>query len=139
MYINDHDGVFPQGSDWCDQVARYRSSDEMASRSKASVQTVFVCPSAPRLRCGYAYNAALQGVRENDIENPASTIMIFESDGGWNTWGGKDLLPGAPRHRRQSDVYAWADGHVEYISRGSAPSTTEWTPQLRAAGKGAAR
>jgi len=47
--------------------------------------------------------------------NP-QTVLIFESNGGWNAHGGPELLA-APRHGRNKAVnVAFADGHVESVS-----------------------
>lgn len=50
----------------------------------------------------------------NDIKNAATTVMIFEAQGGWNASGGKELL-NQTRHGRYV-VVGFADGHVELVS-----------------------
>ena len=74
------------------------------------------CPRAPRDSSGYAYNAALSGVRVGDLRNPSRTVVIFESDGAEDHAGGSEMLPERPRHSG-GDNYGFADGHAQWIKR----------------------
>ena len=61
-----------------------------------------------------------------DIHAPAETVLIFETDGGWNLSGGRELLPAKPRH---SGAYAvgFADGHAEMV-RDARLEKLRWEP-----------
>lgn len=98
MYAADH-GALPPAEIWCDSLKGYCSPD------------VFVCPAAPDLRCGYAFNAALSEARVESIANRGLTVTIFESDEGWNASGGRDLLPDTPRHGGK-DRYGFVGGDM---------------------------
>jgi hypothetical protein len=129
-YALDHDGRLPPGDKWCDSLPRY-----IPTRSD------FVCPEAPRLRCGYALNRALIGSRveqalatryrfgwqptpaQNKIIQSLSdslrlnrTVLLYESDLGWNGSGGRDSLVKMPRHRGR-DAFLFADGHSDLVHR----------------------
>lgn len=106
LYSADNDSALPLASRWCDNVSPYleRPRD-------------LVCPEATDLRCGYAYNARLSGARRDTIGDPGSTILIFESDAGWNAAGGRELLPRRPRHTYGSDNYALLSGRSVPVFR----------------------
>ncbi len=62
-------------------------------------------------------NRALQGRRIDEVPAPEDTVLIFESDGGWNAAGGEELLPRVPRHYG-FDVYGFVNGRVSMVRRG---------------------
>jgi len=105
MYVHDNDNTFPEASVWSDRLRPYIRNGK-----------VFVCPAAPSVRSGYAYNRSLSGRRYASIEEPALTVAIFESDLGWNAAGGPGMLPKRPRHDND-DTYGFADGHVRFLLR----------------------
>ena len=133
MYADDYDDTFPPAHNWCDQVQPYlgRASRDHLPHIRRSVAESFVCPKARHLRCGYAYNSALAGMRYEALADPGRAVLIFESDAGWNAHGGPELLPEQPRH--QSDNYAFADGHARAGSRSEAHEL-QWQPRLRETG-----
>jgi len=103
MYARDN-GAFPPAGRWSDVVA-----------AQVTEANSFVCPARPGLRCGYAFNSALAGMRPEDIKSdPKRTVLLFESDRGWNATGGKELLPSRPRHGG-GDCYAFVqeDGGID--------------------------
>jgi hypothetical protein len=55
-------------------------------------------------------------MRADSIGDADTTIMLFESDRGWNATGGAELLPNKPRHDG-GDRYALADGQTHWIMR----------------------
>jgi len=97
-------GVYPDATTWCDDIAPYLKNPK-----------VFVCPDAPDLKCGYAYNAALSGAPANSVA--ADTVAIFESDAGWNASGTPEqMLPAKPRHLG-GDNFGYADGSAQWMPR----------------------
>jgi hypothetical protein len=117
MFSSDKGNKFPPAATWCDAIKTY-----------ALTEKVFKCPGAnSNSRCDYAFNAKLGGMDANKV-NP-QTVMIFESDGGWNANGGPELLPAKPRHLRPRAVYvvAFVDGHVEAVNQ-SRLNTLRWDP-----------
>ena len=96
-------------------------------QNRPSVQNkIFKCPAADSTsRCDYAFNSKLGGMDVSKV-NP-QTVMIFESDGGWNANGGSELLPAKARHLRKFYVVAFVDGHVEAVTQ-SRLNTLRWDP-----------
>jgi len=123
-YAQDHQGRFPKAATWCDDLLPY-------VRDRRS----FRDPLARGLECAYAFNSALSDVRADSVVDPASVVLIFESDRGWNAAGGAELL--AERIRGDDmDIYAFADGHVQSIyprTRGPGRRPIVWQPTLREA------
>ena len=102
MYAGDY-GALPPADSWCDSLSEYVHSEEY-----------FVCPARPDLQSGYAMNRALGSMRLEDIQTALHlTVLVFESDAGWNANGGPELLPSKPRHYvvgRRFDTYGYAGG-----------------------------
>jgi len=113
IYSSGHANHLPPAATWCDAIG--------------GSPTIFKCPAAnSSSRCDYAFNAKLGGLDESKI-NP-QTVMIFESNGGWNASGGAELLPANARHERgRVFVVAFADGHVESVAQ-SRLNLLRWDP-----------
>jgi prepilin-type processing-associated H-X9-DG protein len=113
MYANDHNNQLPPAATWCDAVQIYVGNPK-----------VFRCPADPDRRSAYAFNAKLDGKKDNEID--PQTVLIFESQAGWNGAGGAERL--ALRHHSSGIVnVAFADGAVRSLTR-SQLSTLRWDP-----------
>lgn len=114
IYEGDHTNQLPPSATWCDAI-----------KTDVGSERPFKCPAAdPASQCDYAFNAALGGMDESKVD--PSTVMIFESNGGWNANGGPELM--VFRHERdRKSVVAFADGSVQEI-RQSQLSTLRWNP-----------
>jgi prepilin-type processing-associated H-X9-DG protein len=115
MYVNDHTNQFPSSAAWCDEVRKYVGFDR-----------VFKCPAAanPADRCDYALNAAVSGMDSSKVD--PHTVLIFESDAGWNASGGADSIVLRHENGRRA-VVAFADGSVQIVPQ-SQLSTLRWNP-----------
>jgi len=114
LYSGDNNDTFPAATNWCDAI-----------QPQVGTPKVFQCPGDPTmLRSGYAYNAALSGMREVDIA--PDTVLFFESASGWNASGGKELLVAQPRHYK-TYVVGFADGSVQQIQEARL-SQLRWNP-----------
>lgn len=119
MYAEDYNGHFPESTAWCDTLFEYVKDPD-----------IFRCDKAPSLRCGYAYNAHMPDTTLDRLSDAArNTVVIFESDRGWNAAGTMDLLPKEPRHLG-GDYYGFADGSARWVSRDEASSLI-WEPAPR--------
>ena len=125
IYESDHANHFPPAATWCDAITNkiyaFGGSDH-----------VFKCPAAETSaatsasRCDYGFNAALDGMDVSKV-NP-QTVMLFESDGGWNANGGSDSMINPARHERGHVwVVAFADGSVQQI-RQYQLNNLRWNP-----------
>ena len=114
IYANDHNDIFPPAENWCDTLKNELGSFKVL---KAPADT-------SSGRCSYAYNAKLSRMDEGKI-NPG-TVAFFETEGGWNQHGGRELLLPAPR---QGGVYVigFADGSVQQVPP-SQIDTLRWNP-----------
>jgi hypothetical protein len=114
IYSGDNKDQLPPAATWCDAI-----------QPEAGTTKIFHCPADfSGSRCSYAFNAKLGGVDENKIA--PNTVLIFESDGGWNANGGSELMIWKPRHARVF-VVAFADGSVQQL-RESQLNTLRWDP-----------
>ncbi|MFZ1072224.1 MAG: DUF4190 domain-containing protein [Verrucomicrobiia bacterium] len=116
MYSNDNKDQFPPAATWCDAIRSHVVSDK-----------VFQCPAGDQSkRCNYAYNAKLDGMDRSKV-NP-NTVLIFETEGGWNDSGGPELMLNHARHGHgRIFVIAFSDGHVEAVT-GARLDTLRWDP-----------
>lgn len=115
IYATDNDDAFPAATNWCDAI----------SAEVGGARNVFWCPAETNsLRSAYAFNAALGGVKDSDLA--PDTVMVFESDAGWNASGGPDLLTAQPRHNGVW-VIGFADGSVQQIGAARLASL-RWNP-----------
>lgn len=110
MYREENDGHYPFARNWCDATFAYNKTE-----------AVYVCPARPRQRCGYAYNGALSGVHKDHVRSPAATVLLFDARGGWNNFGGRDLVDYRHigyGHGRCANM-AFAAGGRKHVSRDS--------------------
>ncbi|UCC69576.1 MAG: DUF4190 domain-containing protein [Armatimonadota bacterium] len=116
MYMADYDGRLPDADDWCGNLQEYLKNYD-----------VLLCPAAKDLDCAYAYSSDLSGADLASFYDPPTTIVIFESDLGWNASGlPQDLLPPEPRHLG-GDNFGFLDGHARWIARGSPLASSRFT------------
>ena len=115
IYSGDNKDQFPPAATWCAAIQPETAGNQQLFRCQAVDS-----PS----RCDYAFNAKLSGLDISKV-NP-QTVLLFESDGGWNANGGSELMIGKPRHA-QILVVAFADGSVQLL-RESQINTLRWDP-----------
>jgi hypothetical protein len=113
VYAVDHNDQLPPSATWCDAI-----------QSNIDSPKVFQCPSEPGRRCAYAFNAKLDGKKVSEID--PQTVVLFESDAGWNGTGGGDSLK-PHKHSTSRVNVALADGAVMQIQR-SQLGTLRWEP-----------
>jgi hypothetical protein len=111
---NNNTNHFPAAATWCDAI-----------KVDAGTEKIFKCAGVNSAsRCDYAFNAKLGGMDGSKVD--PHTVMIFESDGGWNANGGPELMIRKSRHVRVF-VVAFADGSVQQL-RESQLNTLRWDP-----------
>jgi hypothetical protein len=114
IYSTDNANRFPPAATWCDAIQK-----------SVAMENVFKCPAASaQSRCDYAFNAKLDGLDVSQV-NP-QTVMIFESDSGWDAHGGPELAA-AHRHHAKNSVVTFADGHAEIVPEARLNSL-RWDP-----------
>jgi hypothetical protein len=75
-YANFNEGNYPTPSKWCDLIRNYM------------VERALVCPAKRHTqeRCSYALNP------NTHPNSPPNMVLLFETKGGWNQFGGPELL-----------------------------------------------
>jgi prepilin-type processing-associated H-X9-DG protein len=116
LHAQANTNACPPAATWCEAIQTTIGSDK-----------VLQCPAGDKNhRCHYAFNAKLDGLSLDQIKNPAQTVLVFETDGGWNLNGGSELLPRKSHHGR-GVVVGFADGHVEMVTEARL-SQLVWEP-----------
>ena len=116
LYADANTNLCPNAVTWCDDVLAEVGSEQ-----------TFRCGATPtEERSHFAYNANLSGVDLGEVSDPATTVLIIESDGGWNSSGSNNLMRIVPRHARKI-VVGFADGHAEMLTEAQLPGL-KWEP-----------
>jgi hypothetical protein len=103
----DQEASFPP-TGWCDVIL----TNKEISGQALDISNALHCPTTPKKqRCGYAMNRKLVGIQHTS-QIPMDTILLFESDAGWNAVGGPEIA--VPRHHNGLNVVL-ADGSVQQI------------------------
>jgi prepilin-type processing-associated H-X9-DG protein len=128
LYEIDHYGRFPP-TNWCDVLL---TNGIATSGFQTGTSNCFHCPDTPRRqKCGYAVNQKL--IRTRDIDQIApDTVMLFESDAGWNAVGGPEIMARG-RHRSGLNI-AFADGSVAQLRIDDIPNL-RWNPDTNSPAK----
>jgi len=113
MYAADNKDTLPPAETWCDGI-----------RTLVGSPQVYRCILIPDQRCAYAFNSRLSGKETSEV-NP-QTVLIFESDTGWNASGGPELMIKSPRHAK-AFLVGFADGHVEQVTEARLQNL-RWDP-----------
>ena len=90
IYADDY-GQYPEPNQWCDLLMKY---GEMNERQFVCPSLIFICydkeifvrPRPQTGRCYYAMNPYCQP------NSPPDTVLLFETNKGWNQFGGLELL-----------------------------------------------
>ena len=113
IYEGDNSDELPPLGHWCDAIA---GTNLPAAK--------FHCPAAPQQQaCGFAMNINLKDVKNID-SIPNDTVMIFESDAGWNAVGGPEIA--VARHYSYLHV-GYVDGSVGLV-KGEDIRKLRWVP-----------
>lgn len=103
MYIHDHDETLPDVT-WAEDLFPYTKNRQ-----------IYTCPKRPDLPVGYAINAAVVGVAMADIENPAQTVLFFETSiEDENPVGTSEDIPPEGVHNGGINV-GFVDSHVKWM------------------------
>jgi hypothetical protein len=104
IYSNDYDDFAPIKNTWMDALLPYVKNDTLFH--SPAIQAV-----TPNLY-GYALSSTVAGQNLGAIQNPATTIMTFDStDLTRNATDPTSTLPVPPRYGTNNTI-SYADGHV---------------------------
>lgn len=117
-YLEDHENRYPSAESW---VA--------ALRPYVEDENGFKCPEETSDRfCSYGMNAALSGASPDDVADPASTVLFYETaHPGENPSGGADDVVTPPRHV-DGNNFAFVDGGIGAYGDEDKGELT-WSPE----------
>lgn len=101
IYANDHNGQYPIADKWCDLLIKHTDVTEKQ----------FVCYGAlqegDKGPCHYAMNP------NAEFNSPPDLILLFETKGGWNQHGGKEILT-KENHHGDGCSFLFNDYHCSF-------------------------
>jgi hypothetical protein len=113
MFHEENESL-PDAAKWSDALLPFVGNDK----------EVFISSADPDAEgSSYAYNKSLSGMKLDDLQAVARTVVFFESALGWNGAGGIDDAIALG----DGFLIGFADGHVERVS-GEALDKLNWTP-----------
>ncbi len=116
MYTADFDEALP-GEQWVEDIEPYHHSNALLR-----------CPSRPELPVAYAMNEKLLGAKLGDIQRPAETILVFESNlGGDSPVGFPVDVPEEGVHSGGINC-GFVDGHAKCLRVEQAKELLEHDP-----------
>jgi competence protein ComGC len=98
QYASDNDNKYPTVDKWCDLLMGHREL----------IEKQFVCPSVREGRCHYAMNPNCEP------NSPGDVVLLFETKGGWNQFGGPEILT-FENHKGKGCNVLFNSGHVEFV------------------------
>ena len=101
IYGFDNDDQYPPAEKWCDLLVQYADVEEKQFR----------CPGNKQERCSYAMNPNCEP------NSPADMVLLFETKGGWNQFGGAELLT-TENHNGDGCNILFNDGSVSFEKTG---------------------
>jgi|WetSurMetagenome_2_1015567.scaffolds.fasta_scaffold231703_1 hypothetical protein len=114
IYQRDNSGKYPTANIWCDlllKTGQIEKDDFICPEVKFRwKRQVFPLPIPKNKRCYYAMNPNCEP------NSPANTVLLFETDGGWNVYGGPELLSTKNHHWALCHIL-YNDGHVEFARK----------------------
>ncbi|MHC4264552.1 MAG: hypothetical protein ACYSUK_01310 [Planctomycetota bacterium] len=98
VYANENDGKYPTPNKWCDLLLQHADISEKQLK----------CWSNKEARCTYAMNPNC-----TDWSSPPDMVLLFETKGGWNQYGGPELIT-AENHDLEGCNVLYCDAHVSF-------------------------
>jgi hypothetical protein len=98
FYVAEN-GTYPAANRWCDLlVDRY-----------VPIEEAFTCPTRWGERGSYAMNVKIEP------NSPTDTVLLFESEGGWNQNGSLELMS-TESHKGKGCTILFKDGNVRFVA-----------------------
>lgn len=124
IYASDY-GRYPEPNQWCDLLIQYGEMNERQFVCPSLIlyccnKEIFVRPRPQTGRCYYAMNPYCQP------NSPPDTVLLFETDEGWNQFGGLELLS-TNNHIGHGCNICFNYGHTSFKKGKFA--TLKWKPE----------
>lgn len=108
---------YPEPAEWCDAVMRDRTNKTYVSEKE--MRGRFKCPNAGEGGCHYAINP-------HCVPNsPPDTVLLFETEAGWNKFGGPELFS-FDHHEPRGGCVLLNDGTVKFIRTEEELRQLQW-------------
>ena len=98
MYSYNNGGQYPAASKWCDLIV-----EQYGTRPRR-----FYCPSSAEHQNPFAMNPNCEP------NSPPDTVLLFETKGGWNQFGGAEILT-TENHKGKGCNILFNDGHTKFV------------------------
>ena len=133
VYSEQNNGQYTQPDRWCDLLVKHANATGAMFHCKGVREenhsyTIYqnIDPNSPWLHTVKYYDPngnshyvkrTYYAMNSNCCPNsPPDTVLLFETKGGWNQFGGKELL--MPEHHRDKGCnILFNDGHVEFVRK----------------------
>lgn len=106
MYAQDNSNSYPTPDKWCDLIKPYIGRD---------AEVIMRCPAVKEGKCHYAMNPNCEP------NSPPDTVLLFETKGGWNLFGGQELLTTENHSNNTTHIY-FKDGSYKRIRKEEIPN-----------------
>jgi prepilin-type processing-associated H-X9-DG protein len=103
LYAGEYGNAYPPPEKWCDLLVNRFAREES-----------FQCREAMGQRCAYAMNPRADRLSAPDV------VLLLESIGGWNQFGGSELLT-TERHKGGCNVL-FVGGEVKFVKAEEIPA-----------------
>lgn len=119
IYSNDYDNQYPEPNQWCDLLLKYSDLKpeylvypSLIVRCPYTGQIILYRPSPKKGRCHFALNPNCK------LTSPSNTVLVFETDEGWNQFGGPELLT-TQRHKEKGFNVLLNNNGARFVSKHS--------------------
>jgi hypothetical protein len=112
-------GEYPPAAQWCDAVVGILRNTWAPNAIPESVMRSFTCPAAGEGRCHYAMNPDCRA------DSPPDTVLLFETEAGWNQHGGPELFT-LDNHDPKGGLVLFNDGTVRFIRTEEELKALRW-------------
>lgn len=124
-YEQDHDENMPDADKWMDEIKPYIDGPDEQNHTDSynDMSHVMRCPSDSTDHAySYSYNRQLSHVSLAQLQDPADTVMVFESSQHHRNQSDYGSSLQIPSRHRGGDNYLFADGHARRYSDLDHPS-----------------
>jgi prepilin-type processing-associated H-X9-DG protein len=101
VYADSHEGMVPQGDNWCDVLVENADVDA----------GLFCCPRSAENASNYALNVNAAGKELDSL--PPQMVLLYECAPSWNACGGPELMT-IYNHDGNGCNIVYCDGHVAF-------------------------
>jgi len=104
-YSEQFEGNYPPADKWCDLLIQHC---DISSEQ-------FKCPQDKKSNCSFTFNPSCEP------NSPPDSVLLFESKGGWNSFGGQELIK--PRHQNWKGCnILFNDGYCKFVKTDDIPN-----------------